>query len=114
MLVLTEDAFIGCSDEPPGKIGIDPAQNWVTINGRKVLIEADPEGRPISNCPNIGVGIKPCTTTLRVEKGYSEFVRVGGRRLCLDTVTGKTDGTPPGVVHYYVRKPGQEFVEGSA
>ena len=34
-------------------------------------------------------------------------------RLCLDTVVGKTDGTPPGVVIYHVRQPGQDFVEGS-
>jgi hypothetical protein len=114
MLILTEDAFIGCADEPPGRVGLSPLQDWVTINGRKVLVETDLEGRPISNCPNIGIGIKPCTTTLRVEHGYSEFVRVDGHRMCLDTVIGKTDGTPPGVVTYYVRKPGQEFVEGAA
>jgi hypothetical protein len=85
----------------------------VTINGRKVLVEKDPEGRPISNCPNIGISIKPCTTTLVEERGYSEFIRVDGRRMVLDHLVGKTDGTPPGLVNYSVRKPGQDFVEGS-
>jgi len=113
MLVITEDALIVCAHEL-GEVGLKPLQDWVTINGRKVLVDNDPEGRPISKCPNIGIAIKPCQTTLRVEKGYSEFIRVDGRRLCLDTVQGKTDGTPPGVVIYHVRQPGQDFVEGGA
>lgn len=116
MLVLTEDAFLGCAHDPPGKVGLDPVQDWVTINGRVVLVETDPEGRPIANCPNINIpiGIKPCTQTQVVERGYSEFVRVDGRRMCLDTVEGRTNGTPPQMVIYSVRQPGQEFVEGSA
>ncbi len=113
MLILTEDALIGCAHDPPGTVGLDPAQSWVTVSGRKVLIDPDPEGRPISKCPNIGISIKPCQLTLRVEQGYSTFIRVGGRRVCLDTVVGKTDGTPPGVVIYHVLKPGQAFVEGA-
>jgi hypothetical protein len=43
-------------------------------------------------------------------EGYSSFVRINGRAVCLDTVTGFTDGTPPGVVKYIVRHPGQKFV----
>jgi len=58
-----------------------------------------------------GPGLKPCATTLRVTKGYSDFVSIGGRRVCLDAVTGLTDGTPPGTVNYVVRKPGQRLVE---
>jgi hypothetical protein len=30
--------------------------------------------------------------------------------MCLDTVNGLTDGTPPGVVEYKVRHAGQELV----
>jgi hypothetical protein len=113
MLVLTEDALIVCAHEL-GEVGLAPKQNWVTIAGRKVLVDNDPESRPISKCPNIGVAIKPCQLTLRVDLGYSEFVRIGGQRICLDTVIGKTDGTPPGVVIYHVRQPGQAFVDGNA
>lgn len=113
MKVLTEDALLVCAHEL-GEVGLAPQQGWVTINGRRVLVDSDPEKRPISRCPNIGVAIKPCQLTLPVERGYSEFVRVDGQRICLDTVTGKTDGTPPGVVMYHVRQPGQDFVEGLA
>lgn len=113
MLVLTEDALLVCTHEL-GEVGIDPRQSWVTIGGRRVLVDSDPEARPISRCPNIGVAIKPCQQTLKVERGYSDFIRIDSQRVCLDTVTGKTDGTPPGVVMYHVRTPGQDFVEGQA
>ena len=108
MLVLTEDAKLFCK-HGPGKVSIRGTQDVVTIEGRKVLVEIDPEGRSISGCPST-VPFKPCLTTLVVQKGYSEFIRVENRRLCLDTVTGYTDGTPPGVVMYEVRDPGQRFV----
>jgi hypothetical protein len=108
MLVITEDAGIYCK-HGPGKVQNKPSQNWLTIEGRKVLVESDPEGRPISHCPST-VPFKPCLLTLKVIAGYSEFIRVDGHRMCLQSVTGLTDGTPPGVVLYEVRSPGQDFV----
>jgi hypothetical protein len=45
-----------------------------------------------------------------VQEGYSEYIRVENCRVCLDTITGLTDGTPPGKVMYVVRDAGQEFV----
>jgi hypothetical protein len=108
MRALTEDAGLFCK-HGPGKVSIQPIQSLVTVEGRKVLVEPDPVGRPISGCPSV-VPFKPCLTTLAVQKGYSLFIRIEDRRLCLDTVTGYTDGTPPGVVMYVVRFAGQEFV----
>jgi hypothetical protein len=113
MLILTEDAVLVCTHEL-GRVGIKATQNLVTVDGRSVLVETDPEGRPISHCPNYGPTIKPCTTTLKVVVGYSDFVRVQGRRVCLDTVKGLTDGTPPGTIEYKVRSAGQEFVSEAA
>jgi hypothetical protein len=107
---LTEDAKLVCKHEL-GVVGLVPTQHFVTIGRRKVLVEVDPEARPIGGCPNYGPTIKSCTTTLPVKEGYSEWLRIGGRRVCLDTVTGLTDGTPPGTVKYLVRDPGQQFVE---
>ena len=111
MKLLTEDALLVCEHEL-GHVGLAPIQNLVTVNKRKVLVETDPENRSISGCPNYGLTIKPCTTTLRVQVGYSTFIRINKRRVCLDTVSGLTDGTPPGIVRYKVRTPGQNFVEG--
>jgi hypothetical protein len=107
--LITEDAHITCA-HILGVVDLDPSQHLVTIQGRAVLVEPDPEGRPIHHCPNIGATIKPCTHTLKVKEGYSDLVRIQGRRACLETVTGLTDGTPPGAVTYGVRDPGQRFV----
>jgi hypothetical protein len=85
-------------------------QNLVRIAGRPVLVEADPQVKPITGCANVGLTIKPCNLTVNIEKGYSGFIRILGRRVCLDTITGLTDGTPPGSVRYDVKDPGQDFV----
>ena len=50
------------------------------------------------------------TTTLAVQAGYSSWIRVDGKPVVLDIVTGLTDGTPPGVVKYHCTAPGQPFV----
>lgn len=94
-----------------GLVANIPSQTWVRVAGSPALIKPDPVGRAIAMCPNYGVNIKPCTSTLVVHRGYSGFVRIDGRALCLDIITGYTDGTPPGVVTYTVRSPGQGFVE---
>ena len=108
MFVLTEDAVVTCA-HVNGRVKIDPRQDFVTIAGRRVLVDDDPENRSISGCPEVGA-LKPCLLTLAVRKGYSDFVRIGKWRICLDTVTGLTDGTPPGIVKYMVRDPGQNWV----
>jgi hypothetical protein len=115
MKILTEDAVVICQ-HVTGKVGFSPQQSWVRVNGRRVLIDSDPENRPIAGCTfqNIPIGILPCKVTRKVDLGYSEFIRIGGKRICLDTVTGKTDGQPVGSVTYNVTAPGQELVEGSA
>ena len=113
MKLLTEDALLVC-DHELGTVDVAPTQKLVTIEHRRVLVESNPEGRPISKCPNVGLTIKPCMTTLKVKKGYSGLVRIQGRRVCLDAVTGLTDGTPPGTVDYKVRRPGQSLVSEGA
>ncbi len=113
MRLLTEDGLVTCA-HLLGKVDLSAVQSWVTVEGRKLLVETDPEGRSISGCPNYGVAIKPCTRTLAVAEGYSTFLRIDGRRICLDSVQGLTDGTPPGTVLYQVRQPGQDLVTGDA
>jgi hypothetical protein len=111
MNLLTLDALLLCK-HVLGKVSIAAAQSWVTIEGRPVLIDDDPESKSIKGCPNTGVAIKPCTTTFKVTRGYSDFLRVNGKQICLDTVEGFTDGLPP--VTYNVKNPGQRWVGAGA
>ena len=109
MFILTEDALLVCKHEL-GKVKVEATQELVTIGRRKVLVESDPEGQPISGCPLTYPIAKRCDRTLAVQVGYADLLRIEGRRVCLDTVTGLTDGTPPGTVKYEVRQPGQGLV----
>jgi len=74
--------------------------------------DPDPVGRSISGCPNLPPMGKPCTNTLAVTAGYSTFIQIDGRAVCLDTVVGMTNGVAP--VQYRVRSPAQELVDASA
>lgn len=105
--VLTEDALLLCK-HVIGRVQIEHAQDWVTVEGRAVLVDNDPEGRSIKGCPWTGVGVKKCEQTLKVIRGYSTLVTVGGKALCLDTVEGFTESLPP--VLYSVQNPGQTLV----
>jgi hypothetical protein len=109
--VLTEKAKIVCTHRS-GRVRIlMPQQNLVKIDGERVLVRDDPERKPITGCSNVGPTIKPCALTLKVSAGYSGLVRIDGREICLDPLTGYTDGTPPSAIHYIVVDPGQKLVE---
>lgn len=108
MKILVLAAVTRCGHD--GIIQPTASQSWVRIGGSAVLVSPDPVGRSIAGCPNIGLNIKPCTGTLAVHAGYSGFLRIDGHALCLDSLTGFTDGTPPGAVKYTVRSPGQRWM----
>ena len=112
MKILVESGTVRCGHD--GLVANLASRPWVRVNGSPVLVDNDPEGRAISRCPNVGATMKPCARTLQVQTGYSTFVRVDGHAICLDTVTGLTDGTPPGGVKYTVRDAGQTFVQGTS
>jgi hypothetical protein len=111
--LLTEDAVFKCQHS--GVVEVAPTQDYVRIDGRRVLVEDNPEGRDIDWCPNRNLaGIRPCDNSLKVREGYSAFVAIDQHAVCLDNLWGLTDGTPPGAVKYEVRAPGQEYVSGAA
>jgi hypothetical protein len=110
MLVLTEDAVLKCAHG--GVVRLDPQQHWLTIEGRVVLVEGDPLGRPIAACPHATPLTPPCARTVSVDKdaSYSAWVSIDGLRVCLDTTTGATDWSRLGTIPYSVNSPGQELV----
>lgn len=109
MLVVTDSALVNCA-HVMGIVSLVPGQSLLYIGGRPALVQTQPIGRPIAGCPNVGMTIKPCTSVVNVTGGWSDLAFVDGRPLCLDTLTGLTDGTPPGTVKYTVKNAGQGFV----
>jgi len=110
MLILNNKAKFVCLHET-GRVTNKNSQDFVKIEKEPILVEIDPEGRTISGCPVAPPIGRPCVTTLvAFPPSYSEWIRVGGKRVTLDRATGFTDGTPPGTVLYKVNFAGQEFV----
>jgi hypothetical protein len=114
MFWLVEDATLIC--DHGGRIKVEFSQEFVRIEDLRVLVAEDPEGRNIDVCPNVNpvIGLRSCLRTLSVKTGYSTFVRIGGKAVCLDTVRGLTDGSPPGLVNYKVVDPAQTLVGAGA
>lgn len=111
-LLLRSDASMVCTHEL-GRVGLTPSQHWVSVGGLPLLVANDPERRPIVGCPNFTVVTKPCTSTLGVSVGYSDWLAIDGRAICLDNVVGATDGQG-GAYRYKVNSAGQTLVaEGS-
>jgi hypothetical protein len=113
MRLVTEDAIVVCTHQL-GSVERRPSQGLVRVDGRRLLVDDDPVGRSIRLCPNYGVTVKPCNRTVAVTMGYSSLLRIDGKQVCLDTLRGLTDGTPPSVVEYEVKDAGQTLVGSDA
>ena len=112
MFWLTEKAVLNCPHQS-GIVKNTTSQKLVHIDSTIVLVEPDPVDRKIAGCPWVGTGLITCTQTEAVKEGYSPLIRIDGQRVCLDTVTGYTNGGPGARFSYTVREPGQKLVSQS-
>jgi hypothetical protein len=107
--VLTASASVMCSHG--GKVALIPRQMQVMAQGGLVMCEPDLVGAPVAGCATPPTSAtKPCTVVVSVFPGSSSLkAKVGGRPVYLATLSGVTDGVPPGslVVVY----PGQTVVQ---
>jgi hypothetical protein len=107
--VVTSNATILCAHG--GRVMLVPRQVQVLIQGGSVLCEPDLVGAPVVGCaqpPTLST--KPCTTVVSTFPGSTSMkVAVGGRPVYIATLTGLTDGVPPGAV--MVVDPGQAVVQ---
>jgi len=103
--VVTSNARIICAHG--GQVTLIPSQTTVTIQGGAVLCEPDLVGAPIVGCTQpASPSSKPCTAVVSTLPGSSSpQILVGGRPAYIQTLSGITDGVPPGVIT--VVNPGQ-------
>lgn len=108
--VITTNSMIMCTHG--GRVTLMPRQTQVQIQGGFVLCEPDLVGAPIIGCMQPpSLTSKPCTTVVSTFPGSSSLkVKVGGRPAYVATLTGITDGVPPGAL--IVASPGQASVQG--
>jgi hypothetical protein len=109
-LVVNSSAVILCAHG--GKVTLIPKQMTVTAGGSPVMCEGDIMGSPIVGCAQPpSVATKPCTLVVSTLPGGSSLkVSAGGKPVHIDTLTGMTDGVPPGVIT--VVSAGQTSVQG--
>lgn len=118
--ILIKTSSLVC-EHPPGKVDISSIQqDFVKIDNQSVLVSGDLMGKSLSKnegskCPiKKSSSSKPCKNVLTEDmKGYSSFVKVGGKQVLIESLTGATDGvlpTPPMPKKYNVQDVGQEFV----
>jgi hypothetical protein len=107
--VVTMNATIICAHG--GQVMLRPGQPTVMAGGGLVLCEGDLVGAPIVGCAQPpSPSTKPCTMVVSTLPGGSmPTVLAGGRPVHIATLTGMTDGVPPGVIQ--VVSPGQMTVQ---
>lgn len=107
--VVTTGATIVCAHG--GQVTLTPRQSTVTAGGAPVLRETDIMGAPIVGCAQPPtISSKPCTVVVSILPGGSApTVAAGGLPVHLDSLSGMTDGVPPGTV--MVVSPGQTTVQ---
>ncbi|MFI5529920.1 hypothetical protein ACIA8O_15400 [Kitasatospora sp. NPDC051853] len=102
--VLNADASIGCGHG--GTVQIVPGRRSFTAGGSPVLAAGDLEGKPITGCTQLTAGSTvQCTAVVSVTGGAAATLTVGGRPALLATLSGVTNGVPPGAL--VVLTPGQ-------
>jgi hypothetical protein len=96
-----------------GQVILTPRQTTVTIAGNPVLREGDLAGAPILGCLQPPTpATKPCTAVISTLPGSaSTRVMAAGAPVLLATLTGITDGVPPGGL--LVISPGQATVQAT-
>lgn len=96
-----------------GTVVLTPKQTVVLAQGGAVLRETDLIGAPIVGCAQPPtIASKPCTTVISTLPGGSApTVVVGGLPAHISTLSGITDGVPPGTI--MVVAPGAPLVQAS-
>ena len=107
--VVTTGSTVQCSHR--ATVTLKASQSKLKAAGNPALVASDMAGATVVACPNIGPGLKPCTTTLSVLTGLATKLSVDGQPVLLEGATGPTDSTPPAT--WSVTTAGQTVLKAS-
>jgi hypothetical protein len=107
--IVTANATITCVHG--GQVMLTPRQAKLFAQGGAALCEPDLVGCPVVGCAQPpSPGTKPCTAVISTFPGSATpRLTVQGRPVYLQTLTGLTDGVPPGAIMCV--NPGQTIVQ---
>ena len=99
--VLISSSNVTCGHVLPPKLGKVQVSSSakLRVNGQPVLLKSSIENKTVAGCatvPDPNTGAKPCTTVTAVSTGEATKLKVGGKAVILDTLTGDTDGNVAG------------------
>jgi hypothetical protein len=108
--IVTSNAIIMCAHG--GQVTLIPKQTQVMIQGGAVMCATDLIGAPIVGCAQPpSPSTVPCTAVVSMLPGSTSLtVTVSGQPALVATLSGLTDGVPPGAL--IVSYPGQTIVQG--
>jgi hypothetical protein len=94
-------ALTSASDVQCGHQGAVQAKSSakLTVSGNAVLLATGVVGSPVTNCSTklTSIPTSPCTTVVSLlPTSLAQKLTVGGLPVVLDTLSGLTDGVPPG------------------
>lgn len=92
---LTESSTLGCG-HLTGSIALHAGQSKLTVGGSKVLVDGDLNGASVSGCGTTPSSTTSKCTTFTPAGGVAQKLKVGGKGVLLETLTGVTSGVPPG------------------
>jgi hypothetical protein len=116
-LVLTDKSSLTCANH--GTVQLTATQSKLTVAGAKVVVTGDLTGALISNCITVTdatKGTKQCMMIISAQGGVSAKLKVAGKGVLLDGITGTTDGIvppAPGIQTWSVQSSGQSKLKAS-
>jgi hypothetical protein len=97
--VMTTGGEVKCG-HGPGKVTLGSGASKLQVNDKAVLLKNDVDAKKVSGCTTVtdtSKSLQQCGEA-SVATGTASKLTVGGAAVLLESLKGKTDGKPPGVL----------------
>jgi hypothetical protein len=90
---LTQGSSVKCQNQ--GTVALTASQSRLKVGGQAVLVDGDLASAHIGGCTTVtnnNTGDLQCQAVLSVTGGVAGKLKVGGKGVLLDNISGKTNG----------------------